>query len=189
MDKKYELRCKKHIKDDVTKTKHTLYRIRALRDVGSVKAGEYGGYIESEDNLSHDNVCWIFDDAWVGEHAKVSGNAVVCGTAKIYNNAMMYGNAYISENAHIFGSAHVFGSTYIHGDARICESARVSGRCELFGDTKISGDAQISTCSICSNNIKLDHSIWNQLAKIDDKWYIISSTLQKILLGNNTHDE
>lgn len=30
------------------------YRIVALRDFGSVKAGDLGGFVESESNLSHD---------------------------------------------------------------------------------------------------------------------------------------
>ena len=31
-----------------------LHRIRALKDFGSIKAGEVGGWIESEENLSQD---------------------------------------------------------------------------------------------------------------------------------------
>ena len=49
----------------------TLRRIRALRDIPSrrVKAGDLGGWIEKEDNLSHSG------DAWVGGNAQVSGDA------------------------------------------------------------------------------------------------------------------
>lgn len=31
---------------------HTLYRIRALKDFAGVRAGELGGYVEQEHNLS-----------------------------------------------------------------------------------------------------------------------------------------
>lgn len=31
-----------------------LHRIKALRDFGSVKAGELGGWIQCEENLSHE---------------------------------------------------------------------------------------------------------------------------------------
>ncbi|GAA5112388.1 hypothetical protein GCM10023261_16890 [Bartonella jaculi] len=44
---------------------YTLYRIRSLRDFGSVKAGDLGGFIEKEANLSHDGNCWVGDNAWV----------------------------------------------------------------------------------------------------------------------------
>ena len=43
-----------------------LHRIRALRDIGKkVKAGELGGFVESERNLSFEvgDDAWIFDDA------------------------------------------------------------------------------------------------------------------------------
>ena len=43
-----------------------LHRIRALRDIGSdVKAGDMGGFVESESNLSFEqgDDAWIFDDA------------------------------------------------------------------------------------------------------------------------------
>lgn len=51
MSKKYELvKSSKIILKNVI-----LYRIKALRDIPNiVKAGELGGYIESEKNLSHD---------------------------------------------------------------------------------------------------------------------------------------
>jgi hypothetical protein len=39
----------------------TLYQIRALKDFGDVKAGDLGGYIEQESNLSQDGECWIKD--------------------------------------------------------------------------------------------------------------------------------
>ncbi len=68
MNKKYEL---------TTETKtffdRTLYRIKAVRSFGVVKAGVLGGFIEKEENLSHEGNAWVYSDAWV------SGNAQVCG--------------------------------------------------------------------------------------------------------------
>lgn len=49
-----------------------LYRIKALIDFGDVKAGDLGGFIEKESNLSHLGSAWIYDDAMV------CGNAMVC---------------------------------------------------------------------------------------------------------------
>jgi hypothetical protein len=50
MKKKYEL-----IKSDIP----GLYRIKAVRDFSDVKKGDIGGYVESEDNLSHEGDCWV----------------------------------------------------------------------------------------------------------------------------------
>ena len=38
----------------------TLFRIRALEDFSSVKAGDLGGWVESESNLSQEGTCWVF---------------------------------------------------------------------------------------------------------------------------------
>lgn len=56
---------------------HTLYRIRALKNFGTVKAGDIGGYIEKEENLSHEGTCWVCDNAYVCDNACVYGNAKI----------------------------------------------------------------------------------------------------------------
>lgn len=73
----------------------TLYRIEALKDFGKIKKGDKGGFVQSEDNLSHS------DDAWVYGNACVYGDACVCGDACVYDNAKVYGNACVYGNAKI----------------------------------------------------------------------------------------
>ena len=70
--KKYEL-----TDETITHCGHTLHRIRALRDFGTIKKGDLGGFVESEGNLSHEGDCWVGGDAQVGGNAEVSGNAQV----------------------------------------------------------------------------------------------------------------
>ncbi len=55
----------------------TLYRIRALINFDDVKAGDLGGYIENEGNLSHYGNCWVYDEACVYGYAHVSDHAKV----------------------------------------------------------------------------------------------------------------
>ena len=104
---------------------HTLYRIRALKDFGDVKAGDIGGYIEKEENLSQEGTCWIYDNAWVRGNAKVydsawvggnawvSGDAKICGNAKVYDGAKVYGSAWVGDNAWVRGNAKVYGNAKI----------------------------------------------------------------------------
>lgn len=51
------------MKYEITDIKHPQYpnlrRIRALKSFGSVKSGDLGGYVQSEDNLSHSGRCWF----------------------------------------------------------------------------------------------------------------------------------
>lgn len=42
-----------------------LYRIQALKDFARAKAGDIGGYIESESNLSQSDDARVSGDAWV----------------------------------------------------------------------------------------------------------------------------
>lgn len=83
-----------------------LFRIKALIEFGNVKAGDLGGYIEKEENLSH------MGDAWVSDDARISGDA------QVFGNAWVFGNARVSGDAQVFGDARVSGDkdyAYAHG--------------------------------------------------------------------------
>ena len=60
-----------------------LHRIRALKDFGDVEAGDLGGWVASEDNLSQEGNCWVYGDARVSGNAWVYGDAKVAGDAEI----------------------------------------------------------------------------------------------------------
>ena len=62
----------------------TLHRIKATVEFGFVKVGELGGWIEKEENLSHEGKAWVCGDAEVCDDAKVWGNANVCGNAEVF---------------------------------------------------------------------------------------------------------
>ena len=55
-----------------------LHRVVALRDFSEIKAGDIGGWIEKEENLSPDGDAWVYSDAMVYGDAKVYDNAVIC---------------------------------------------------------------------------------------------------------------
>jgi hypothetical protein len=89
-----------------------LFRIKALIEFGNVKAGDLGGYIEKEENLSH------MGDAWVSDDARISGDAQVFGDAWVFGDARVSGNARVSGDAQVFGDARVSGDkdyAYAHG--------------------------------------------------------------------------
>ncbi|WP_375703921.1 hypothetical protein [Bartonella sp. AD13SXNS] len=64
----------------------TLYRIKALRDFDDVKAGQLGGFIENENNLSHDGNCWVYENARIANDVHVYENAHIHGIAVIREN-------------------------------------------------------------------------------------------------------
>ena len=85
----------------------TLHRIRAVEEFGLVKVGDLGGWIEKEENLSHEGKAWVYGDAEVWGNAKVYGDAKVWGNAKVYGDAEVWGNAKVYGDANIFSASHV----------------------------------------------------------------------------------
>lgn len=73
----------------------TVYRIRALVDIPKhdIKAGDLGGQIEGEWNLSQDNACWVRGYACVSGSSKVSGDALAAGHAAVDGCAKISGDA------------------------------------------------------------------------------------------------
>ena len=81
---------------------HILYRIKALSSFGCVSAGDLGGFLESEKNLSQNGNAWVSGNAEVYGNAEVSGNARVSGNAWVSGDAWVSGNAEVSEIGAIF---------------------------------------------------------------------------------------
>ena len=122
MNKKYEL-------TDETKGIGgiALHRIRALMDISryGVRAGDIGGGIEAESNLSQDDDAWVSGDAWV------YGDALVNGNARVYGNAVVCGDAVVSGDARVYGEALVCGDARVYGEALVNGNAEVSGNAEV----------------------------------------------------------
>ena len=128
MNRKYEL-----LSDDTITAPDgsVLYRIRALRDFGVVKAGDLGGYIAGEHNLSHEGTCWVADNA------QVYNNAQVCDNAQVYDNARVCGDA------RVYGSAQVCDDAGVYGSAQVCDNAQVYGYAQVYGNARVYDNARV----------------------------------------------
>ena len=126
---------------------HTLHRIEALKDFSDIKKGDKGGFIESEENLSHDGDCWVYDTAKVWEGARVFDNAEVYCDVSVYGNASIYEDAIIYSRAEVYGNARVFGEAIVHDYAEVCGDAEVGGNVRLGGNAKVRGDAKVADIS------------------------------------------
>lgn len=114
---------------------HTLHRIKALKDFGAVKAGELGGWVESEYNLLQDGDCWIYDEASVYDSARVGWDAIVRGNATVCDEASVCDNAAVYDNARVYGYATVC------DNARVCDNATVCGYATVCDSARVGGDA------------------------------------------------
>lgn len=154
MERKYELTDETINVDD-----KTLHRIKAVRDFSNVKAGDLGGFIENEDNLSHDGYAWIYDNARVFDKAQVYNDAriyhkaCVYGRAQILGKAQVRGIAQVYESACISENAQVYGKACIYGDAWVLDMARVHGMACVYGyDTFINDNARLYDDANISSN-------------------------------------
>ena len=183
-EKKYELTG-----ETIKRYGHTLHRIKALKDFGTLKnkvrKGEYGGFIEKEDNLSQEGNCWIRDNALVYgnarvyENARVFGNTRVYGSAKVfgdvwvcgyasvyddakvhdraivYDKAKVYDNAEVSGNALVYDNARVYGSAELYDDAQVYDNALVYENAKVYGNTEVYGEAGITDNAKVYGNAKV----------------------------------
>lgn len=90
-----------------------LWRIEALRDFGDIKKGSIGGCVESEENLSHDGNCWIYNNARAVEHSKVYEDAKIYDTSGIYGSCNVHGTAIIKDAVMVTSSSDISGTTIL----------------------------------------------------------------------------
>ena len=106
----------------------TLRRIRATVAFGIVEVGDLGGWIEKEENLSHEGKAWVCGDAEVWGNAKVWGNAEVCGDAEVWGNAKVWGNAEVCGDAKVWGNAEVWGNAKVFSASHVLVIGAIGSR-------------------------------------------------------------
>ncbi len=148
--KKYELTTNTKVFDG-----KTLYQIRALVSFGTVNAGDLGGYIEKEDNLSQAGTAWVYGNAQVCGNARVYGDALVSGDAWVSGDALVSGDAWVSGDARVYGNAQVSDNAWVSDNARVCGTARVCGNARVYGDAQVYGDARVYGNAWVSGNARV----------------------------------
>ncbi len=120
MQKKYEI-------TDIAHPRYPwLHRIRAICQVNEqVSPGMLGGYVQTEDNLSQEGTCWIYDQAAACEGALVSKDG------RMYDGTMAKDSALVSGNIRMFECSRAEG-----------HSCLLSG--ELKGNARTAGEAVIN---------------------------------------------
>lgn len=130
-----------------------LYRIRALRSFGVVKEGDLGGWIRTEDNLSHSGLCWVADggrvcdfadacdDAWVGPGVTVRDNARVIGASRLEGKVLLCDDARVIDS--ILKHEVVVGDRGKVVRSTLGGSIQVEGDGQVFGQRWEEGGARI----------------------------------------------
>lgn len=157
-------------------------RVRALRDIPKygVKAGDIGGFVDSESCLSQEGDSWVAENgvvalgSVVSEDAFVGGNAVVCnrsvvkGTARVVGNALVemsevsgtavvegfaeVGYSTVGEGAHVADNAAVVSNSVLGGSCRVLQRAYVADS-TIKGETEVSGVANVADSTVGGKSV------------------------------------
>ena len=160
-----------------------LHRIRALREINNiVSAGDLGGYVESEKNLSYEpgDTAWIYDDAiccgeaYVSRHSELHNCAIACDNAYITNSAVMLEASRAEDDSYLSCAtltdhACISGMSMVQSipDDRdafptIAGTCRVYGR--VIGDVTLYGSTVVMSSETVENR-SLDTLILNHGVK------------------------
>ena len=163
--KKYEFTGEEKVVSGIT-----LRRIRAVRRFTQAEAGEMGGWIQKEENLSHDGDCWVGREAIVCNWARVTDDALVSDHAQVYHSAKISGDSYVSDNAWIGGDAEVYGMARVGGNTVITDHAKVYERADVTGHALVRDSARVYGDALVDGTTQVFH---NALVHGDAKLYNI----------------
>ncbi len=157
-----------------------LHRIRALRDIGKeVKAGDLGGFVEHEGNLSFEagDEAWIFDDAicagdgYVDKGSCLREKAVVCDSAYVSCGTEMSGDSRAEDDAYIRGArlsrcARASANSMILQSPTTKVSPILTGNCAVYG--KVMGDVTLAGSVVVISNETISNDSLDSLS-IDER--------------------
>ena len=175
-DEKIVLGCTSHPR--------TLYRVKSLRDFGTVRAGELGGYIEKESNLSHDGNCWVGFDAVVYE------DAIVKNDAQVFECACVHGKSCIAGESIVRGESHIFGNhPFITGNVEILGHATIYGSSIIYGNAKVFDYSFIMDSIVCGNSRVYENAYVIDGSVIQGNAHIHGHVTVKdcVTIGGNSH--
>ncbi len=177
--KKYELTNETKLVDG-----DKLVRIRAIKNFSDVKAGDFGGWVSKEDNLSQESDCWIYDNAMAFGNARVEGRAKLYNDSKLYGSARISGEAKLKDSASVSDSSTISDMADINTNASITGNVKVGGKAIITDDVVLFGRASISGKSVISDSVKLFgscnivNSTIKDTAQVYDTAQVINSTIQ-----------
>lgn len=170
---------------DAEHKKHVLHRIRAIKDFSDVHQGDYGGYIESEENLNQTDNSWVYSDAVrIQNNAKVWGKSRVWGNAKIQNSAEVCDYAIVCDYVIIGDDAKVHGQSIVHG-ANCCIRgiSDISGHADIDGTDRVDINGNV----VVKGHVKIEGRVTIEgTVLLDGDTYIHG---EHILIGNKSCDD
>jgi hypothetical protein len=160
-----------------------LYRVVALRAFRDVEAGQRGGYIEGEHNLSHQGNCWVAGKAArVRQKARLRNDALACdfvdvsGNVEMWDQTLAHGHADLSGNVKMFDESEAGGYTQLFGSFEMRDRSRMGGhsvgcaRASVSGNRFITGNCVLGGTFHIGGDGELDGGVWTGRKENDEMY-------------------
>ena len=128
-----------------------LHRIRYLIDIPAhgIDAGDLGGWVENEENLSQTGNCCVIGNGCVLENGRVTENGCVAengqvaGNGQVAENGCVIGNGRVDENGRVAGHGWIAENGCVIGNGRVNDSGRVDGHGCVTDDGLVTANCDI----------------------------------------------
>ena len=145
----------------------TLYRIRALKDFSDIEAGDLGGWVSSEDNLSQEGDCWIYNEAKCMDNARMCDNSTMHDYSKMYDYSIMRGNSEMYGHSEMFGYSEMYNYSIMHDNTIMYDYSEMHDHSRMYGDSIL----------------KDEEKLYGELISKVDKFIDISNPKGEIVTG------
>ena len=132
-----------------------LNRIRRLSD------GLIGGWIEKEENLSHEGDCFVYNNAvvcnnaTVRDNAEVYDNVMVRDNAKVFDNAVLSDNVMVCNNAVVRDNAMMFNYAIVYDNVVVRDNAEIYNYATVYDNAVVRDNAVLRNNAVVRNNAKV----------------------------------
>ena len=121
----------------------TLYRIRALKDFSNVKKGDLGGWVSSENNLSQEGDCWIYDEAKCMDNARMYDNSTMHDYSKMYDYSIMRGNSEMYGHSEMFNYSEMYDYSIMHDNSIMYDYSEMHDHSRMYGDSILKDEEKL----------------------------------------------
>lgn len=163
----------------------TLIQIQATKDFTradgyKIKEGDLGGFIQNEQNLSQNGLCWLDETSYALHSARILDDALALNGSILRDNSILCERA-MFKNSTICGKASVGGENQIKNSS-IADEAVIQGKCLIC-------DSSVGDNAIISGEAKIYHSNVIDRAQVKDRAQLLDEVTvmdNAIVCGDTT---
>ena len=163
----------------------TLYRIKATKDFSDVKKGDLGGWVQYEENLSQQGICWIYDDAKCMDNSRVTEDSIMRDFAEMYDCSKMHDYSQMFDHSEMHYCSEMYDYSQMHDYSKMCNFSEMYDCSEMHDYSQIHDYSQMHDFSEMHGNsmLKDKEKLYGKLYSIVDDFIEIHNKKGRIVTG------